>query len=114
MCTFGVLGRAPKAAGVSHDSPRAQTCTFTGPGLQGRCRGFGEKTPRDREKERKWGRGEGKKSAKFRAVRRRGVWRTGVQRRGGPTDWGPAEGGSGAGGGGPVEEIKKIKKNLSI
>ena len=30
MCTFGVLGLscASPAAGVSHDSPRAQTCTF--------------------------------------------------------------------------------------
>ena len=40
MCTFGVLGLSCEtpaafgAAGVSHDNPRAQTCTFEGPGLQ--------------------------------------------------------------------------------
>ena len=36
MCTFGVLGLLCEAGGpeaVSHDSPRAQTCTFEGPGL---------------------------------------------------------------------------------
>ena len=40
MCTFGVLGLScaspggPEAAGASHHRPRAQTCTFQGPGLQ--------------------------------------------------------------------------------
>ena len=44
MCTFGLLGLSceaaagPKAAGVSHHSPRAQTCTFEVPVV--RCSGF--------------------------------------------------------------------------
>ena len=69
MCTFGVLGLSceasggPEAAGASHDSPRAQTCTFHGPGLQTPPR-FNEKTPRDR-KRAKWWREREKKERNF-------------------------------------------------
>ena len=49
------------AAGVSHDSPTTQTCTFQAPALQNTK--FHEKTPRETQKERNGG---GKrKSAKF-------------------------------------------------
>ena len=54
--------------------------------------------PREREKERKWRAGEGKKRAKFwavrrRAVRRRAVWRTRSGERAVPREGGPREGG---------------------
>ena len=69
--------------------------------------GFGEKTPRDREKERKWGRGEGKKARNFGRSGgggpARGVRRTGVR-----------PGGGSSAGGGPVEEIKKSKKSKHL
>ena len=60
----GVHGgfRGVKAAGVSHDSPRAQTCTFEGPGASETPPKFHEKTPRQRQKNRKWGREVEKKS----------------------------------------------------
>ena len=50
-----------KTVGASHDSPRAQTCTFQGPGRQ-----LNEKTPREVEKERNGGgRGKKKKEQNF-------------------------------------------------
>ena len=64
------------SAGVSHDSPRAITCTFEGPGIT--PPNFHETTlKRGREDENSGGRG--KKRAKFwvalrRGVRRRGCW----------------------------------------
>ena len=80
-----------KAAGASHDSPRAQTCTFEGPGASKTRPKFHEKTPqRKREKERKWERERKEKSEIL----------------GGPAEGGPAEGGPVEGGpveGGPVE-----------
>ena len=56
MCTFGVLGlscagpaaRSGGAAGVSHDSPRAQTCTFQVPPSKTPTK-FNERTPREKE-----------------------------------------------------------------
>ena len=67
--------RMRSAAGASHDSPRAQTCTFEGPGFQTSPK-FHERTPQERKKERKlWREG---KNAKFWAVRRREVTRRGV------------------------------------
>ena len=62
------------------DSPRAQTCTFKGPGIQTPPK-FHEKTPREREKERKWGREREKKARNF---GRSGGG--GVQRAGGPAE----------------------------
>ena len=105
MCTLGVLGlsceapAAPKppagashvteAAGASHDSPRAQTRTFEGSGLQ-KTPKFNDKTPRERQKEQKCG-GRGEKKSEI---------------LGGPAEGGPAEGGPEEGcpaEGGPVE-----------
>ena len=82
---------APKAAGVSHNRPRAQTCTFKGPGASQTPPNFNEKTPREREKERKWGREREKKREIL----------------GGPAVWGPAEGGPGRGSraGGPAQGV---------
>ena len=40
----------PEAAGVSHDSPRAQTCTFEGPGLQSHHQNSTKRPPREEEK----------------------------------------------------------------
>ena len=57
MCTFGVLGlsceapAAPKPPGVSHDSPRAQTSTFEGPGFQKHHQNSTQGPPREMEKE---------------------------------------------------------------
>ena len=52
------------------------------------------KRPKEREKRMKTVAGEGKKRAKFWAVRRRAVrWREGGPAEGGPAEGGPAEGG---------------------
>ena len=40
----------PKAAGVSHDSPRAQKCTFEGPGLQSHHQNSTKRPPREEER----------------------------------------------------------------
>ena len=80
MSTFGVLGlsceapAAPKPPGfhtTTRDPKRAhlRVSVFT------KTTKFNEKTPRERQKERKWGAGEGEKKAKFWAVRWRAVWR---------------------------------------
>ena len=60
-------GGAPKAAGVSHHSPRAQTCTFEGPGLQNHHQNSTRRPPRDghKEKKEKYGAGEEKKEQHF-------------------------------------------------
>ena len=64
-------GKKGEAAGVSHDSPRAQTRTFEGPGLQ-RHQNSTRRPPREgRKKEKSGGRGK-KKSAKFWAPTVRG------------------------------------------
>ena len=61
------------AAGASHDSPRALTCTFEGPDAVNTTKIPREdpqrekktrEDPPERGKERKWERGRGKKSAK--------------------------------------------------
>ena len=88
MCTFEVLGLwceapgGPEAARVSHDNPRAQTCTFEGPGLHKNHHNSSQKTPRERQKEQKWGGREKKKSEIL----------------GGPAEGGPEEGGRAEGG----------------
>ena len=71
----------PKAAGVSHHSPRAQTCTSEGPSLH---KDHQNSTRRHTVRERKNDSGGGrlKKSAKFWAVQRRGVRWRGVRRKG--------------------------------
>ena len=74
---FPALSRAPAAwfggaAGASHDSPRAQTCTF-----QGTC---AQNTPRDTQKERNDG-GKGKKKSEIWAVRGRAVRQRAVRQR---------------------------------
>ena len=80
FCGCLVKPGGPKAAGASHDSPRAQTCTFEGHRLHKTPPKFHEKTPRERQKERNGG-GRGEKRAKFWAVRRREVRGRGVRRR---------------------------------
>ena len=77
-----------EAAGVSHDSPRAQTCTFKGPGLQNTTKIQREDTQRGK-KRTNFAAGEGKKRAKFWAVQGKGV-----QGKGGPGKGGPGKGGS--------------------
>ena len=63
--------RSGGAAGVSHDSPRAQTCTFEGPGLQKHQQNSTKGPQRERRMKR----------AKFWAVRRRVVRRKVVRRK---------------------------------
>ena len=46
--------RSGGAAGVSHDSPRAQTCTFQGSGLQNTTKIQREDTQRDTETAKRW------------------------------------------------------------
>ena len=65
----GCRVRAPAAwsggaAGVSHDSPRAQTCTFEGPGLQKHHQNSTGRHP-EREEKNEFCGGRGKKSAKL-------------------------------------------------
>ena len=52
------------AAGVSHDSPRAQKCTFEGPGLQSHHQNSTKRPPREEER-MKIVAGEGKKERNF-------------------------------------------------
>ena len=77
---FRLLYPKHKAAGASHDSPRAQTCTFQGPGIQKHHQNSTKGPLREGTKERKmwW---ESKKRAKFWAVRRRAVRKRAVRRR---------------------------------
>ena len=80
----------------SHDSPRAQMCTFQGSGLQ-KHQQNSTKGPQERERRMKIVAGGGKKRAKFwvvwwRVVRWRVVQRRVVQRRGVHGRGGPAEG----------------------
>ena len=77
--------RSGGAAGVSHDSPRAQTCTFERPVFKTPPK-FNEKTPREEEKNEFFG-GRGKKRAKFWAVQGKGC----------PAEGGPGKGGPGEG-----------------
>ena len=88
MCTFGVLGLSCASPGgpvwwgrpgVSHDNPRAQTCTFQGSGLQNTTKIQPRKRPRETQKERNGG-GKGKKKREI---------------LGGPAEGCPVEGGSG-------------------
>ena len=71
--------RSGGAAGVSHDSPRAQTCTFDGPGLHKHHQNSTRRPPERHKKSTNGGR-EGRKRAKFWAVRRRTVQRRTVRR----------------------------------
>ena len=104
LSSFSLLGTfRGGAAGVSHDSPRAQTCIFHGSGLQ-KHQLNSTKGPQERE------RGRREKSAKFWAVRRRAVRRRAVHRRaftGGRFTGGRSGGGLSSGGGftggGPTE-----------
>ena len=64
--------RSGGAAGVSHDSPRAQTCTFELPGLQKTTK-IPREDPQREEKRTNFAAGEGKKKAKFWAVQGRAV-----------------------------------------
>ena len=76
MCTFGLLDKrveTPAASGPPGLSPRAQTCTFEGPGLH---KNHQNSTRRHTVRERKitkWWRERGKKRAKFWGVRRKVV-----------------------------------------
>ena len=93
---------SPKAAGASHDSPRAQTCTFRVPAFKTSPE-FNEKNPE-----------RGKKELI--------LWREREKKReilGGPAEGGQAKGGPGEGGpwgravpgeGGPGREQKKERK----
>ena len=87
------------AAGVSHDSPRAQTCTFEGPGASNTTKIPREDPQRERKSENGGGRGNKKRES-----------------LGGPAEVGPGGGWSGGGGSAvgvrrmmfPVEEMKKL------
>ena len=69
------VARFGGAAGVSHDIPRAQTCTFEGPGLQKHHQNSTRRHPK-RHRKSETVAGKGRKRAKFCAVRWRGVqWR---------------------------------------
>ena len=102
-CTFGALGlscetpETPKAFGVSHDSPRARTCTFEGPGLQKHHQNSTRRPPREREKKSDNGDGGGGKKSE--SLGGPAEWRRWVRRRGL------------RGRVGPVEEMKKNKKS---
>ena len=84
MCTFGVLGRvrAPAArsggaTGVSHDSPKAQTCTFERPGASNTTK-IPREDPQRGKKRTNFPAGEGKKSAKFWAPHPSGLHPSGL------------------------------------
>ncbi len=49
-----LAARSGGAAGVSHDSPRAQTCTFQGSGLQNTTKIQREDTQRETETAKRW------------------------------------------------------------
>ena len=72
--SFGLFrgARSGGAAGVSHDSLRAQTGTFEGPGLQKHHQNSTRRHPKEGRKRTKTVAGEGKKRAKLWAVQRRG------------------------------------------
>ena len=82
-----------------HDSPRAQTCTFQAPAFKNTHK-IQREDPKVREERVKIVAGEGKKRAKFWAVRRRGVRQIGGPPEGRVRREGGFEGGFGRGGGG--------------
>ena len=59
-----LVGASTKAAGVSHDSPRAQTCTI-GPDLQKHHQNSTRRPPERKRKRANMGAGEGKKTRNF-------------------------------------------------
>ena len=91
------------AAGVSHDSPRAQTCTFEGPGLQKHHQNSTRRHP-EREEKNEFCGGRGKKKSKILGGPGEGGPGKGGPGKGGPGKGGPGKGGPGKGGpgkGGP-------------
>ena len=89
------------AAGVSHDSPRAQTCTFHGPGAS-KTPQFHERTPRERRKNENCG-GESEKKSEIlggpaEGCPAEGCPAEGCLAEGCPVEGCPAEGGSPEGG----------------
>ena len=58
----GICPGGPEAAGVSHDSPRAQTCTFLGSGASNTTKIQREDTQRDTKRAKRWREWEEKKS----------------------------------------------------
>ena len=56
--------RGPKTVGVSHDSPRAQTCTFRVPVFKNTTKNQREDTQRETRRAKMWA-GEGKKKRNF-------------------------------------------------
>ena len=66
---------------VSHDSPRAQTCTFEGPGLQSHHQNSTKRPPREEER-MKTVAGEGKKKREIWGGPVEEEWGEGVRRRG--------------------------------
>ena len=95
-----VVFEAPGRSNVHVWSPRAQTCTFEGPGLQ-KHHQYSTRRPPEREKKNEFCGGRGKKRAKFWAV----------QGKGGPGKGGPGKGGPGKGGPGGTEhdQTKTLK-----
>ena len=97
MCTFGVLwlsceARSGGAAGVSHDSPRAQTCTFEGPGLQKHNQNSTKRHP-EREEKNEFCGGRGKKKSEILGGPGEGRSRgRAVQGKGGPGEGRSQEG----------------------
>ena len=85
--------RSGGAAGVSHDCPRAQMCTFQGPGLQKHQQKNSTKGPQNRERRMKIVAGGGKKKSKI-----LGGPAEGCPAEGCPAEGCPAEGGSPEGG----------------
>ena len=90
----------PKAAGVSHDSPRAQTCTFEGPGLHNTTK-IQREDPQRGKKQMKIVEGEGKKERNFgrSSGGRSGGGRSGGGRSGGGRSSGGRSGGRRSSGG---------------
>ena len=78
------------AAGASHDSPRAQTCTFEGPGLQNTAKTQRE-DPLGREERMKIGEGGKKKKRNFGSLAE-GERGSGEAGRGSGGSGGPGEG----------------------
>ena len=84
--------RSGGAAGVSHDSPRAQTCTFHGSGLQKHQQNSTE-GPQERERRMKIVAGGGIKKSEILGGPAEGRSRgRAVQGKGGPAEGCPAEG----------------------
>ena len=107
--------RSAGAAGVSHNSPRAQTCTFQGPGLQKHHQNSTRIHP-EREEKNEFCGGRGKKKSEILGGPAEGGPGKGSPGKGGPGKGGPGKGGPGKGGPGGTEhdQTKTLKHTETV